>query len=197
MRGWILVIIGAVLPLAGGASLGSITTTEGPHTWSYPVQPTAFLWMSVVLAIAHLLVLVGYLEVARRTAGLGSTLATVGAAGTVAVALCELWSGLVARTDLDAAVLTALNAGYAISGLVIVAGTLGSGLVLRGSGSRFALPLMVNGSFLIVALLVRFFASDGPAIAALTVWSLLYCWLALSLRAASKTRQSEALPAAG
>ncbi|TDU91652.1 hypothetical protein EV138_5263 [Kribbella voronezhensis] len=199
MRAWILVVIGAVLPLVGGASLGSITATEGSHTWSYPVQPAAFLWMSVVLAIAHLLVLVGYLEVARRTTGLGSTLARVGAAGTAAVALCELWSGLVARTDLDAPVLTALDVGYAISGLVIVVGTIGSGLVLRGTGSRFALPLLVNGSFLAVALLVRFFASDGLGIAALTLWSLSYCWLALSLRAASRTRQAavSGLPTAG
>ena len=195
MRGWILVIIGAVLPLVGGASLGSITASEGSHTWSYPVQPTAFLWMSVALAIAHLLVLIGYLEVARRTTGLGSALAKVGAAGTAAVAVCELWSGLVARTDLDAPVLTALNAGYAISGVIIAVGTIGSGLVLRTAGSRFALPLLVNGLFFVVALLVRFLASDGLGIAALTIWSLLYCWLALTLRTPSQ--QKVGLPAAG
>ncbi|MDX6283662.1 MAG: hypothetical protein QOH03_4733 [Kribbellaceae bacterium] len=198
MRGWILVMIGAVLPLVGGASLGSITTDEGSHTWSYPVQPTAFFWMSVGLAVSHLLIVIGYLEVARHTAGPGSTLAKIAAAGTVAVAACELWSGLVARTDLDAPVLTALNAGYAVSGVLIAVGTVGSGLALRSTGSRFALPLLVNGLFFVVALLVRFFASDGVGIAALTVWSLLYCWLALSLRAAAnETRPAVGLPAAG
>jgi hypothetical protein len=197
MRGWILVMIGAVLPLVGGASLGSITTDEGSHTWSYPVQPTAFLAMSVALMISHLLIVVGYLEVARRTTGLGSTLAKVGAAGTVAVAACELWSGLVARTDLDSGVITALNAGYAVSGVIIAVGTVGSGLVLRSTGSRFALPLLVNGVFFVLALLLKFVASDGVGIAALTVWSLLYCWLGLSLRAAAnETRPVVGLPAA-
>jgi hypothetical protein len=197
MRSWILVMIGAVLPLVGGASLGSITTHDGSHTWSYPVQPTAFLLMSIGLAISHLLIVIGYVEVARRTTGPGSTLARVAAMGTTAVAACELWSGMVARTDLDAPVLTALNLGYAISGVLIAVGTVGSGLTLRSVRSRFALPLLVNGLFFVVALLLRFLAGDGVGIAALTVWSLLYCWLALSLRAAAnETRPAVPLPAA-
>jgi hypothetical protein len=42
---------------------------------------------------------------------------------------------------------------------------------------------------------VKSFGSDGMGIAALTVWSLLYCWLALTLRAPSQ--QPVGLPAAG
>jgi hypothetical protein len=198
MRKWILVIIGAVIPLVAGGFLGNITTTTGQGTWAYPIQPTAFLLLSVALAICHLLIIVGYLEVARRTSGPGSTLAKVGAVGTAAVAVCELWSGLVARTDLDSSVITALDAAYAVSSVIIIVGTVGSGLALRSTGSRFAVPLLVNGLFLVVAALVKNFGSDGLGIAALTVWSLLYCWLALSLRTASKeARQPVGLPAAG
>ena len=68
MRTATSVIVGAVLPLLLGASLGSLTTDDGKGTWAHPVQPTAFLLMSLGLALAHLLVLVGYVEVRRRSA---------------------------------------------------------------------------------------------------------------------------------
>lgn len=193
MRTWILVAVGAVLPLVVGGGLGSITTDDGKGTWAYPVQPTAFLLMSVGLALAHALVVVGYLEVSRRSEGRARTLAMLGAAGTAFLTLCELWSGLVARVDLDSSVLTALDASYAIGSLVIVVGTVGCGVLLRRTGSPLAMPLLVNGLVLAVAALVKFFASDGLGIAALTIWSLLYLWLALRIRttygASSTSRQ--------
>lgn len=174
-------VVGAVLPLVAGASLGSVTTSDHPHTWSAPTQPTAFLLMSIGLALSHWLVMLGYLAVARRTSGAASTLATLGAIGTALVGGCEVWSGLEARTDLDAPVLDALNAGYAICSVLIAVGTIGCGVLLRRDGSRYAAPLLVNGIFFVFAAALRFFASDGLGIAALTVWSLLYVWLGVRL----------------
>jgi hypothetical protein len=181
MRVRTLVIVGAALPLVVGAGLGSITTSSHPHTWSHPTEPTAFLLMSTGLAISHWLVMLGYLEVTRRTSGAASTLATLGAAGSAAIGACEVWSGLEARTSLDAPVLDALDTGYAISALLIVIGTIGCGFLLRRVESPLAMPLLVNGSFLLLATVIRFLASDGLGIAALTVWSLLYIWLGLRL----------------
>jgi hypothetical protein len=181
MRAGVLVIIGAVLPLVLGVTLGSITTAEGKGTWAYPMQPTAFLLLSLGLAVSHLLVLIGYLEVARRTTGAGSKFATVGGLGTAIVAACEVWSALVAKTDLDASVIGALNTSYAVSSIVILVGTLGAGIALHATKSRFALPLLVSGGFFLVAIPVRFLASDGFGIAALTIWSLLYIWLGIRL----------------
>ncbi len=181
MRTGKLVIMGAVLPLLLGASLGSFTTTEGEGTWAYPMLPTAFLLLSLGLAAGHLLVLLGYLEIARRSRGAGSRFATVGGLGTALVAACEVWSGLVAKTQLDASVITALDVGYAVSSMAIVVGTLGAGIALRASRSRLASPLLVNGLFLLVAIPVRFLASDGLGIAALTIWSLLYVWVGVRL----------------
>jgi hypothetical protein len=181
MRVGTLVIVGAALPLVVGAGLGSITTSNHPHTWSHPTEPAAFLLMSTGLAISHWLVMLGYLEVARRTSGAASKLATLGAAGSAAVGACEVWSGLEAKTSLDASVLDALDTGYAISALLIVSGTIGCGILLRRATSPFAVPLLVNGIFLLFAAAVRFFGSDGLGIAALTVWSLLYIWLGVRL----------------
>lgn len=181
MRTGVLVVIGAILPLVLGATLGSITTAEGKGTWAYPMQPTAFLLLSLGLAVSHLLVLIGYLEVARRTTGAGSKFATVGGLGTAIVAACEVWSALVAKTDRAASVIGALNTSYAVSSIVILIGTLGAGIALHATKSRFALPLLVSGGFFLVAVPVRFLASDGFGIAALTIWSLLYIWLGIRL----------------
>lgn len=181
MRAGVLVIIGAVLPLVLGATLGSITTVDGKGTWAYPMQPTAFLLLSLGLAVSHLLVLIGYFEVARRTTGAGSKFAAVGGLGTAIVAACEVWSALVAKTDLDASVIGALNTSFAVSSIVILVGTLGAGIALHATKSRFALPLLVSGGFFLVAVPVRFLASDGFGIAALTIWSLLYIWLGIRL----------------
>jgi hypothetical protein len=50
---------------------------------------------------------------------------------------------------------------------------------------------------LAVALPIRFLARDGPGIAALTVWSLLYVWVGLRLGAARSPRPArDAAPAA-
>jgi hypothetical protein len=160
VRAWTSVVVGAVLPLVLGVSLGSMSTDSGQGTWAHPMPPTAFLLLSLGLAVSHLLVLVGYVEVARRSAGSATVFAGVGGLGTALVAACEVWSGLLAETDLDAAVVTALEAGYGVCTVLIVVGTVGAGLVLRPTGSPFALPLLVNGLAMVVASVVRFTAPD-------------------------------------
>lgn len=185
-RTGVVVIIGAVLAPVAGAVAGSITSDGGEGTWAHPIQPTAFLLMSVGLAVAHLLIAVGYLEVARRSTGKASAFANLGALGTVLVAGAEVWSGLVARTDIDAAVITWLDRGYLVTSILILVGTLGAGVTLRQAGSRLAMPLLVNGGFFALVILVRFLgpddpATDGLAVAGLSIWSLLYIWLGIRL----------------
>lgn len=182
MRIWILVVIGAVLPLVGGATLGSITTDSGEGTWAHPVEPTAFLALSVLLAVSHLLVMLGYLAVASDSRGAGAALARLGAAGLGVLAACEVWSGLLASTALDATVVDILNLGYALASVAIIVGTVGAGFALRGTGSPYAVPLLVIGVFLAIVIPVQFLVSDVAGIVGLTIWSLLYIWLALRLR---------------
>ncbi len=180
MRTGTLVIVGAVLPLMLGASLGSLTTDKGSGTWAHPMPATAFILLSLGLALSHLLVLLGYVEVRRRAAA-AALPAAVAAVGTAVLVGCEVWSGLEARTDLDAAVLTVLDTCYAAASVLVLLGTLGAGLVLRRAGSALAAPLLLNGALLLLALPIRFLASDGWGIAALTIWSLSYVWFGLRL----------------
>ena len=181
------VIVGAVLPLLLGATLGNLTTDSGKHTWAYPMTPTAFLLLSVGLAVSHLLVMFGYLEVGRRSTGVARPLALVAAVGSAVLVVSELWSGLLARTALDAGVITALTASYAVASSVVLVGTLGAGVVLGRARSTLAAPLLLNGLLLLAAEPVRFLASDGWGVAALTVWSVSYTWLGLRLRPRTAT----------
>ncbi|QIG43387.1 hypothetical protein G5V58_11970 [Nocardioides anomalus] len=183
MRTATSVTTGAVLPLLLGASLGSLTTDAGDGTWAYPMPSVAFLLLSLGLALSHLLVLLGYVEVRRRVGAVARP-AAVAALGTAGLVGCEIWSGLEARTDLDAGVLTALDTCYAVASVLVLVGTLGAGLLLRATGSALAAPLLLNGALLLLAVPVRLLASDGWGIAALTVWSLSYLWLGLRLRRA-------------
>lgn len=76
--------------------------------------------------------------------------------------------------------------------MAILVGTLGAGIALRASRSCLASPLLVNGIFLLVAIPVRFLASDGLGIAALTIWSLLYVWVGVRLGLRRPTAQPPA-----
>ncbi len=184
-RAGTLTIAGAVLLPLAGVTLGSITSADGEGTWAHPIHPTAFLLMSIGLSIGHLLVVVGYLEVGRRHGGTVSSLATLGALGTALVAGVEIWSGMLARTDLEAEVIAWLDRSYLATSVLIVVGTLGAGGMLRGAGSPLALPLLVNGAALLAVLPFRFLgaeANDGIVIAGLMVWSVLYVWLGVRLR---------------
>lgn len=190
MRASRLVITGAVLPLLLGASLGGFTAPDGRGTWAYPMPPTAFLVLSLGLAVSHLFVMVGYVEIVGRSRAGGARFAALAGLGTALVAGCEVWSGLMARTDLDAPVLTVLDTCYAATAVLILVGTLGAGLALRRSSSPVATPLLLNGLLLLGALPVRYLAGDGWGIAALTVWSLSYVWLGLRLSARSQSPSS-------
>lgn len=178
----LLTIIGALLPLALGASLGMMTTDTDQGTWAYPMRSGAFIALSVGLAVAHALVIAGYLEVGRRSTGPGRTLCQVGAVGTALVAGVELWSGALASVARDSGAVTALSAGFFTTSLIIAIGTVGAGIALRSSLPRLARPLLVNGLFLaLVVIPVRFLGNDELAIAALTIWHASYVWLGVAL----------------
>ncbi|MFP4553118.1 MAG: hypothetical protein ACLFRT_04600 [Actinomycetota bacterium] len=178
----LLTIIGALLPLALGATLGMMTTDTDQGTLAYPMPSGAFVALSVGLAVAHALVIAGYLDVGRRSTGLGRTFCQVGAVGTALVAGVELWSGALASVARDSGAVTALSAGFFTTGLIIAIGTVGAGIALRPSLPRLARPLLVNGLFLaLVVIPVRFLGNDELAIAALTIWQASYVWLGVAL----------------
>ena len=192
-RPGLLTIIGALLPLALGATLGVMTTDTGEGTLAYPMPPGAFFALSVGLAVSHLFVVAAYLEVGRQSTGIARTFSRVGAVGTALVGGVELWAGALASASQGSGAVTALAVGYFITSLTIAIGTVGSGLALRLSLPRLAWPLIINGFFLaLVVIPLRFLGSDQAGIAALTIWSVSYVWLGVNLlRSASAMRPAE------
>lgn len=190
MRAAWAVVVGGALPLLLGATLGSTTTTAGAGTWAAPMPASAFLALSLGLAVSHLLVLPAYTALAREGAGWTGRAALLGAAGSAVLAACEVWSGLLARTALGSPVLVALDAGYLVSALAVVVGTLVAAVGLWRSVPRspLAWPVLVNGLLLLVATVVKYLVSDGLGIAALTAWSLSYVWWGLRLRRGTTSR---------
>lgn len=193
VRPGLLTIIGALLPLALGATLGVMTTDTGEGTLAYPMPPGAFFALSVGLAISHLFVVTAYLEVGRQSTGTARTFSRVGAIGTALVGGVEVWAGALAAAAQDSGSVTALTVGYFITSLTIAVGTVGSGLALRSNRPRLAWPLIINGLLLaLIVIPVRFLGNDQAGIAALTVWSVSYVWLGVNLlRSASAMKPAE------
>ena len=179
----VLTIIGGALPLALGATLGSLDGNHHSHSWAYPVPVWAFVTMSVGLALSHWLVTSGYLSTMRSGTGPAvARFAWIALVGTVAVGGCELWSAALARSDKNGTAADALNVGYGISSVLIVAGSCGSGWLLLRTWRRVALPLLVGSALLLVAVVLLAVGSDNAQLVALTVWSLSYVWLGAGLR---------------
>lgn len=187
-RGWFWTIVGGLLPVAAGFAAGTFPPGKNDHAWAYPIAPNVFLGMSVALALAHVLIAVGYDDIADRTSGGAARSALqVGGIGLLIAGGTEIWSGTLARVDRGSQAIVNLNTGYAVAGVLVLAGTLGAGIALARSWTRVAVPLLVNGVILLAGVAPAFAWSvlgkgDAPRIAALTVWNLSYVWLGLALK---------------
>jgi len=180
-------LLGGLLPIAAG-----FATTAFPHshvkgTWSYPLTVQVFVGLAAVLALAHLLVAVGYDSIGDRSAGgAARSFAQLAALGTLLAAACEVASGVLAKAPRRSEPVDQLNTAYAVATALVLIGTLGAGVALRRAWKRVSIPLVVNGLFIAAALAPAFAVSvmkgdDGPRIAALTGWSMLYVWLGIAM----------------
>ena len=180
-----LTIVGGALPLALGATLGSLDGNRHSHSWAYPVPVWAFVTMSAGLALSHWLVASGYLSMMRGGSGPAVVrFAAVALVGTLAVGACELWSAALAKSDENGSAVDALNTGYGVSSVLIAAGSIGAGWLLVRTWRRVALPLLVGSVLLLVAVVLLAVGSDTGQLVALTIWSLTYVWLGIGLRRA-------------
>jgi hypothetical protein len=187
-QGWLWTVIGALVPSAAVLAATRFPASDAKDTWAYPLTPNVFLGLSVTLAIAHFCVALGFDEIADRSGGASArSFAQLGALGILLGGACQIASGVLGRQDRDSDTIGQLNAGYGLATVLIIIGTLGAGIALRRIWVRVGLPLMVSGYFVLFAVSPAFVYSivkgvDGPRIAALTAWSLLYVWLGLAMR---------------
>ena len=185
-------VLGGLIPVVAGLGTSFLPTShaasEAAGTWAYPMTVQVFAALAAALTIAHLLVAAGYDAIGDRSnGGSARSFVQLAALGSLLAGACEVASGILAKAQDDGQLIARLNAGYAVSTALILLGTLGAGLALRRAWRRVGVALLINGTFILVAVVPAFAWSmlhedDGPRIATLTVWSLLYVWVGLASR---------------
>lgn len=191
------VALGAVLPAVLGPTLGSMTSGAIEGSLSDPVAPRPYAILLVGIGISHLLVGLGLWEVWRRSTGRAAIFAAVATVATFVDVGCELWAASLAKSDLHAGVVDALNVAYVVVGIGIVVGSAGAALHLRDTMPRLTGPLALSAALLAVAVVVKYAVSVTAGIGILTVWSLSYLWLAFALRERRKEPERGTTSAGG
>ncbi|MGB4778021.1 hypothetical protein [Microbacterium sp.] len=181
-----LTIVGALLPVTFAVAV-LLPPAGHPDTWAYPTAPWLFAVLSVLLAVAHLLVLAGFVAVARTTTGAARVFAWVGALGTLLVAAAEVWSAFIATEPAAGSAAETLSYLYTASSLLIIVGSIGAGVALLRTWRDAGFALLVSGAYLLlIATPVLIIADAVTRTIVLTIWGLIYVWLGLALRRSTR-----------
>ena len=187
------------LVLAGVVSIpiGLLDTVFPPAiedtVWGYPHDHGTHVVVAVVLVIAHLLKVPGFVALSRlEGAGRVTRWSMLAAAlGFFGVALCEGISASMYGVPLTAPEVVNLNDGYgATSMLGAIPSMIGGTVIVRqrlldGAG-RWS--VLLSGAFMVFVVTPALFTGRGLiAYLALTGWSLFFIWIG---RALGRTRQN-------
>ncbi|HEX6198584.1 MAG TPA: hypothetical protein VFZ37_21955 [Jiangellaceae bacterium] len=157
--------------------------------WSYPQTPSQLLAISFVLAIAHVLSAAGFLGAKRLgVAGEGRAwqLGFAGAtAGLIALAFCELLSGLIAEQPLDSDEAAIVGTLFGVSSLLFAAGAITAGIgILRANRWSGWERWLVLATGVVIVVLVTPANATGALMfrwVALALWSVLFIPLGLQV----------------
>ncbi len=184
---------GRMLILAGviSAPIGLLTWFYPPATditmWGYPFSGVSVVVVSILLAITHLLKAYGFvgLSCLNGVGGVTKWSMLVASLGFIIVAICELLTAYLAGIPIDSPAAVNLNNGYGAGSMTLaIASVVGGIAIIR----RRLLPgfgrwsVMLSGAFMIFVVTPALFTGRGPiAYLALTVWSLFYIWIGLTM----------------
>jgi hypothetical protein len=173
------------------ASVGLFTLVYPPAldntVWGHPFDSGTHVAVSIVLVIAHLLKVPGFVELSRLDgAGRVTRWSMLAAAfGFVVVAVCEGVSVSVVGVPMDSPEAVNLNNGYGAGSMLLAVASMVGGTVivrrklLEGSG-RWS--VLLSGAFMIFVVTPALFMGRAPpAYLALTGWSLFFVWIGRAL----------------
>jgi len=190
------------LVLAGGVSIavGLFTLAYPPAlddtVWGHPFDRGTAVAVSIVLVIAHLLKVPGFVALSRLDgAGPVTRWSMLAAAlGFVVVATCEGVSASLVGTPMSAPAVVDLDNGYGAGSMLgAVPSMIGGTVIVRrkllaGAG-RWSVVL--SGAFMVFVVTPALFTGRGPlAYLALTGWSLFFIWIGLAVARTEKRRGS-------
>jgi hypothetical protein len=196
-------IAGGLLGAAAAVLALTYSARVSDHTWSYPFTSGFFVAFSIVLAVTHLLVLVGILAVRRLTAGPGGPAVNRGllvvSIGFVLLAGCEIASGTIGDKDIHSSVAKGVGTGFGISSLLIAIGSLVAAVVLlrRHVGTPVVAWSLIANAVILIALVnpAAIASNDTLRVWALTAWSLCFLPIGLTLARESAPAEVAAAPA--
>jgi hypothetical protein len=191
-------VLGAVIGLLGVVYPSAVDDDQ----WSFPFPYSVALAISAVLAVTHVLSLVGFLGVREVGAGWGRTAAAgvwLSLAGFLGLAGCEVASGFIGRKDNDSTIAGIVGSAFGVTSLLSAVGavligaivlrrklwtpaggwaTLLSGLVLI----LFVTPANIGGNYYLRT-------------SALILWSLCFIPMGTALRGRERVASSAAVAA--
>jgi len=181
-----LVLAGVVSVAVGLFSL--VFPPAGAKTvWGYPFDHDTHVVVSIVLVIAHLLKVPGFVGLSRLD-GAGPVTRwsmLVAALGFVVVAICEGVSASLVGTPMSSPAAVHLNNGYGVGSMLgAVPSMIGGTVIVRrkllaGSG-RWS--VLLSGAFMIFVVTPALFTGRGSlAFLALTGWSVFFIWIGWAL----------------
>lgn len=155
--------------------------------WGHPFTHPTHVAVSVVLVVAHLLKVPGFVALSRLDGG-GPVTAwsmRIAALGFVVVAICEAVSAYLYGVPITSQAAIDLNNGYGVGSMLgavpsMVGGTIiGRRQLLAGPG-RWS--VLLSGAFMIFVVTPALIMGRGPA-AYLTLagWSLFFIWIGTTL----------------
>jgi hypothetical protein len=188
-------IVSAVLGVATAVATVAAPPAVPRDQWSYPFSGGLQWAVSIVLAVAHLLTLLGVLAV--RAAGPTGRSRTAGAAiwvaagGLAVLTVAELLSGAIGRESVDSSGAAAVGTVFGVGGVLTALGCVVAGVFIvrerRWLGAA-RWGLLVSG--LVLALLVMPLQAAGVLVAttvALLLWSLAFLPVGAALRSTVRT----------
>lgn len=131
---------GALTALSGLVVTGVVrpTTTVTPDRWSYPWTPGAFVAVSLLYAVFHVLVAIGVIGFVRSRVGGPGRAAVIGgwiaAGGTLALGVAELVSIPIAGRGLEDPAAGLVGAVFGVGNLVAAIGLLVAGVATVRAG---------------------------------------------------------------
>ncbi len=184
-----LVAAGVLSVLVGLLTL-VFPPASDPALWGYPFDLGTHQVVAIVLVVAHLLKVPGFVGLSRLDGGPVVRWSMLAAAlGFVVVAVCEGVSATLWGTPLTSPEAINLNNGYGAGSMLGAIPSVIGGIVI---GRRKLLPgpgrwsVMLSGAFMIVVVTPALFTGRGPlAYLSLLVWSLFFIWIGRTLGRAS------------
>ena len=161
--------------------------------WSYPFPFGVGLIVGLLLAVIHVLTLVGFVgarEAHARAVTPAMSALLIAIVGYSLLAACEVASGLIGRADVDSTTAGAVGSGFGLASLAIALGSVWGGFLLLRRRPAFrtgAGAMLASGLVLILLVTPANVSGNLPArTLALILWSI--CFIPLGWDVARTAR---------